>query len=210
MLRTGQCPLARCLYSLLTGYTGAFDRRYRRVGHLFQNRYKSIVVEEELYLLELVRYIHLNPLRAAVVPDMRTLDGYAWTGHSALLGNRACTWQATAAVLQQFGPTPARARRAYHAFVVAGMSQGRRPDLQGGGLVRSLGGWAAVTSLRRGREAYGGDERILGSPAFVDRCRREAAIEADPPPGTRPGLPDLLTRVCRVTGSPFHSAPRPL
>jgi hypothetical protein len=68
--------------SLLTGYAGTFNRRHQRVGHLFQNRYKSIVVEEEPYLLELVRYLHLNPLRAQVVPDLRRLARFPWTGHS--------------------------------------------------------------------------------------------------------------------------------
>ena len=67
LVRTGTRPLSRSLRSLLTGYAGAFNRRHRRAGHLFQNRYKSIVVEEEPYLLELVRYLHLNPLRAGVV-----------------------------------------------------------------------------------------------------------------------------------------------
>jgi hypothetical protein len=55
---------------LLTGYAQAYNRRHRRVGHLFQNRYKSIVVEEDPYFRELVRYIHLNPLRARLVPDL--------------------------------------------------------------------------------------------------------------------------------------------
>jgi len=67
LVRTGIRPLPRSMRRLLTGYAGAFNRRHQRVGHLFQNRYKSIVVEEEPYLLELVRYLHLNPLRAGVV-----------------------------------------------------------------------------------------------------------------------------------------------
>jgi REP element-mobilizing transposase RayT len=62
LVRTGARPLPRCMRSLLTGYAGAFNRRHKRSGHLFQNRYKSIVVEEESYLLELVRYLHLNPM----------------------------------------------------------------------------------------------------------------------------------------------------
>ena len=73
LVQTGTRPLPRSIRSHLTGYAGAFNRRYHRVGHLFQNRYKSIVVEEEPYLLELVRYLHLNPLRAQVVPDPRPL-----------------------------------------------------------------------------------------------------------------------------------------
>ena len=140
LVRTGTRPLPRSMRSLLTGYAGAFNRRHHRVGHLFQNRYKSIVVEAEPYLLELVRYLHLNPLRAKVVSDLRALDRYPWTGHSALVGTVPRPWQETATLLAQFGPTPARARHAYRAFVAAGIPQGRRPELQGGGLLRSLTG----------------------------------------------------------------------
>ena len=76
LIRTGQHPFSRSMRSLLTGYAGAFNRRHRRSGHLFQNRFKSIVCEEEAYFLELVRYLHLNPLRARLVigsypPDQR-------------------------------------------------------------------------------------------------------------------------------------------
>src|SRR3990172_7539602 len=70
LLRPGARPLARAMRSLLTGYAGAFNRRHHRAGHLFQNRYKSIVVEEEPYFLELVRYLHLNPVRAGLVPNL--------------------------------------------------------------------------------------------------------------------------------------------
>ncbi len=196
LVRTGTRPLARSMRALLTGYAGAFNRRHKRVGHLFQNRYKSIVVEEDLYLLELVRYLHLNPLRAGVVPDLRALARYPWTGHSALLGTVPRPWQATGEVLGQFARTLRRARPAYRAFVAAGVPQGRRPDLQGGGLVRSLGGWAAVAALRRGREAYLGDERVLGSSAFVEHLRQ--TVEDRPRPGTRTlSLDTLITRVCR-------------
>ena len=86
LVRTGKRPLARRMRSLLTGYAGAFNRRHTRAGHLLQNRYTSIVVEEEPYLLELVRYLHLNPRRTHVVETLAALERYAWTGHSALLG----------------------------------------------------------------------------------------------------------------------------
>ena len=127
LVRTGTRPLARSMRSLLTGYAGAFNRRHKRVGHLFQNRYKSIVVEEEPYLLELVRYLHLNPLRAQVVPDLRRLARFPWTGHSALLGAVPRSWQDTQTILAQFGPTPRRARHAYHTFVAAGIPPGPPP-----------------------------------------------------------------------------------
>ena len=200
LVRTGQRPLARSMRSLLTGYAGAFNRRHKRVGHLFQNRYKSIVVEEEPYLVELVRYLHLNPLRAQVVADLRALDRFPWTGHSALLGTVPRPWQDTAAILRQFGATRRRAIAAYRTFVAEGIAHGRRPEFQGGGLLRSQGGWAAVAALRRGREAYQGDERILGSSDFVEGYRR--AVAADSPTPTRLSLEALITRVCRHVGVP--------
>ncbi len=196
LLRTGGIPLARVMRSLLTGYAGTYNRRHKRKGHLFQNRYKSIVVEEEPYLLELVRYLHLNPVRAGVVPDLRALDRYPWTGHSGLLGLVPRPWQAVGEVLGQFGHSLRRSRAAYRAFVADGVSQGRRPEQQGGGLIRSLGGWAAVAALRRGREAYLSDERILGSTDFVEQLRRDVAARER---AHRPALTleRLIRRVCR-------------
>jgi REP element-mobilizing transposase RayT len=199
LVRTGSRPLPRVMRSLLTGYAGAFNRRHKRRGHLFQNRYKSIVVEEEPYLLELVRYLHLNPLRAGTVTTLPALARDPWTGHSALLGTVPRPWQDTRAILVQFGPSLQRARQAYLAFVAAGSAQARRPELQGGGLVRSLGGWAAVAHLRRGREAYVGDERILGSSAFVEALQHDLAPL---PGGRRAAIPmeAIIERVCRGLG----------
>ena len=80
LLRTGEVPLATVMRRLLTGYVVSFNRRHKRHGHLLQNRYKSIVCQEETYLQELVRYIHLNPLRAGVVPDLAALNSYPYCG----------------------------------------------------------------------------------------------------------------------------------
>ena len=140
LVRTGSRPLSRSMRSLLTGYAGAFNRRHHRVGHRFQNGDTSILVEAEPYLLELVRYLHLNSPRAKGLADLRTLARYPWTGHSALLGSVPRAWQDTQSLLTQFGPSRRRAVAAYRAFVAAGLRQGSRPDLQGGGLRRSLGG----------------------------------------------------------------------
>jgi putative transposase len=81
LLRTGNIPLSSLMRKLLTGYAVAFNRRYHRDGHLFQNRYKSILCEEDVYLKELVRYIHLNPLRAGLVGELRELGSYAYSGN---------------------------------------------------------------------------------------------------------------------------------
>jgi len=74
LLRTGATPLSKVMRRLMTGYAVTFNKRHKRSGHLFQNRYKSIVCEEDAYLLELIRYIHLNPLRARLVKDLKELD----------------------------------------------------------------------------------------------------------------------------------------
>lgn len=203
LLRSGNRPLARAMRSLLTGYAGAFNRRHRRSGHLFQNRYKSIVVDEEPYFLELIRYLHLNPLRAGVVSDLPGLDGYPYTGHSALIGRHPRPWQETGSVLQRFAARMGRARAQYRAFVADGVRQGSRPQLMGGGLIRSAGGWTAVQELRRGREGYAADERILGRSEFVESLLREVE-EAEAKRAIIakkvPDLPTLVRRVARAGG----------
>jgi len=88
LLRIGTTPLSTVMRRLMTGYAVTFNIRHRRSGHLFQNRYKSVVCQEDTYLLELTRYIHLNPLRARLVEDLKSLDKYKWAGHSAILGRR--------------------------------------------------------------------------------------------------------------------------
>jgi len=107
-------------------------------------------------------------------------------------------WQDTTTILGQFGPNPTRARRAYAAFVAQGFPQGHRPELQGGGLLRSLRGWQAVTALRRGREAYRGDERVLGSTAFVAALQRAATPTPAAPPA--PTVATLCAHVCAAVG----------
>ena len=88
LLRRGGVPIATVMRRLLTGYAVTYNRRHRRHGHLFQNRYKSILCEEDPYLLELVRYLHLNPLRAKIVPDLDGLDSYRYAGHRVILEER--------------------------------------------------------------------------------------------------------------------------
>lgn len=168
LLRTGNVPIAKVMSRLLSGYAGGFNRRYRRAGLLFQNRYKSILCQEDAYLLELVRYIHLNPLRSGLVPTLEELDHYRFSGHSVLMGHRNFACQEVKAVLTRFGKRILAARHAYRAFVEEGVALGKRPELTGGGLIRSLGGWGALKSLRRKREHLKGDERILGDSDFVE------------------------------------------
>src|SRR4030043_2299537 len=125
LLRTGATPLARMMRRLLTGYAVSFNLKHRRSGHLFQNRYKSIVCEEDPYLLELIRYIHLNPLRAGIVKGMEELDRYPWCGHGVLTGRRKNDWQETEYVLKQFSEQRGKAIRGSRKFMEEGKQQGR-------------------------------------------------------------------------------------
>ena len=174
LLRTGATPIATVMRRLLTGYAVSFNLKYKRHGQLFQNRYKSILCQEDRYLKELVRYIHLNPLRANLVSDLKALDRYRWCGHSVIMGKLLGDWQNTDDVLKLFGKNISSARRDYRSFVFKGIAEGSRPDLTGGGLIRSLGGWHQVKALRRIRIRLKCDERILGDSEFVEQVLKEA------------------------------------
>lgn len=174
LLQTGPTPLSTLMRSLLTGYAVYFNLRHKRVGHLFQNRYKSILCDKESYFLQLIRYIHLNPFRAGLVKDIRELNLFPWCGHSILVSKQSASWQDKKATLSHFGSTSHRARKKYIEFVIKGIPQGRRSDLTGGGLIRSAGGWHNLLELRKMGERMWGDERILGDSDFVRHVLLEA------------------------------------
>ncbi len=198
LLRTGHAPLSLVMRRLMTGYAVSFNRRHHRAGHLFQNRYKSVVCEENAYLLELIRYIHLNPLRAKLVSDMDALNVYPWAGHSVLMGycknplmpeinaahcpnkpeqpDNPCLMLAEKTiddVLRHFTDTLDESRINYRNFVEKGIVLGRRTEFQGGGLIRSMGGKKSDTAeIRRGNIELS-DPRILGSGHFVGLTLKE-------------------------------------
>jgi len=241
LLRTGATPLSKVMRRLMTGYAVTFNIRHRRSGHLFQNRYKSVICEEDPYLLELIRYIHLNPLRAKLVEDLKALDKYPWTGHSAILGrrknpliseevangstsagrriafpqflpetekaiinpensvnpvkNKSLAEKTIEDVLRHFGKNLKEARRRYRQFVQKGIKQGRRPEFQGGGLVRSAGGNKAGLLGRKKEAREKGDARILGSGDFVNEALSKAGEEWESQIGPRPSLKALINTV---------------
>jgi putative transposase len=174
LFKSGKKGISTVMRKLLTWYAIYYNRRLKRTGQLFENRYKSILCDEDNYLLALIRYIHLNPIRAGMVKTLDELDCYSWTGHSAVIGNKECLWMDTDYVLLQFNDTKRRARNAYRRFVQEGVGMGRQPELTGGGLVRSLGGWSKVQSSQRRGQKTEYDERILGSGDFVTAIFREA------------------------------------
>ena len=174
VLRTGLAPIATVMRRVLTGYAQQFNRRYKRYGHLFQNRYKSILCEEDPYFFELIRYVHLNPIRTGLVKSLNGLRHYPFSGHGVLVGQFKNEWQDKDYVLKFFGKTEKKAREAYVSFVAKGLEEGRRKDLTGGGLLRSVGGWSALMALRSEHTRVKGDERILGSSEFVQDVLQKA------------------------------------
>jgi len=195
LLRCNSAELSTFMRRLLTGYAVNFNHRHKRSGHLFQNRYKSIICEEDAYLLELIRYIHLNPLRAGMVGGLDALDHYPWSGHAVLMGKNDLAGQVVDGVLLFFGKRLSASRRKYRQFIADGIPRGRRPELVGGG-------------LRRSRKASGDqddcanfDDRVLGSGEFIDRLRRETEARSVLTP--KVSLLDVRERI----GALFEVAP---
>jgi len=179
VLRTGLVPVSVLMSRLLTGYAVWFNKKYRRHGQLFQNRYKSILCQEDPYLKELVRYIHLNPLRAGLIEDMKKLDKHPWCGHSVLMNKTKQAWQNVDYVYGLFSEKKRIARTRYRVYVEKGILDGKRPDLTGGGLLRSTGGWAVLKGLRKVGIRVKGDERILGDSDFVKNVLKSAEEELE-------------------------------
>lgn len=197
LARTGRQPISKSMKKLLTGYVVKFNLRHKRCGHLFQNRYKSIICEDDPYLLELTRYIHLNPVRAGMVGNLEELNCYRWAGHSVIMGSVERDWQDIDTVLAYFGKGRDAVKK-YEQFVTEGVSQGRRPDLVGGGLIRSLGGWSQVLSLRRRGIKIASDERILGRDEFIQRLLSEAEEREKETLRLSQKKPDLMTLARRI------------
>jgi REP element-mobilizing transposase RayT len=184
-------PLAKIMQNLAFRYTRWQNKRLTRTGHLFQGRYKAILVDADSYLLELVRYIHLNPVRAGVVQDPAD---YPWSGHCAYLGNNRHGWLSTDWVLSRFAKRVTTARQLYRHFIEAGLDEGYRDDLQRGSTEgRLLGDDNFIeSSLRKSEQRspvsttpegiiasvcdrYEIDPEMLGS---ADRSRRTAEARA--------------------------------
>lgn len=187
LLRTTDIPLAKFMRRLLTGYAVTFNLRHHRTGHLFQNRYKSLVCEEEQYLLELVRYIHLNPLRAGLVATLDDLDSYLWCGHSVLMKKTKLPGQTTAEVLSRFGKTFATASKHYRSFVNDGIDKGRRDDLVGIGVFRG----------DRTLDGESKDSRVLGTGDFVEQILRHTVEGL---PGKTLSLDQIIETVLETFG----------
>jgi putative transposase len=157
LLETPRANLSTALHDLNTAYTNYFNRRHDRVGHLFQGRYRSIVVEKDSYLLELSRYIHLNPVRAGMV---KRPEAYRWSSYPCYLSSGFCPeWLRREEILGQMDKSPVKGRRKYRQFVEEGLNRKIRDPLRAvmGGI--ALGGetfWEEVRERVQGLQ--GGSE----------------------------------------------------
>jgi REP element-mobilizing transposase RayT len=188
LLERQASAVGRIMHRLLTGYAQYYNRRYRRVGHLLQGRHKAILCQSERYLSELVRYIHLNPVRAGMVTRP---EDYEYSSHRAYLGMEPAGVVDVDPVLRHFGARKEVARDSYRKFVEAGIKQGHCGEF------------------------YAADEgRILGSEEFIDatihrigetaRSNRDAKKKGLPVCEVEPDrLVAAVERVCSIPREDF-------
>jgi len=129
VIQVRDVPLSRIIQNLSFRYTRYINRRKSQVGHLFQGRYKALLIDADRYLLELVRYIHNNPVRAGVV---KVADEYIWSSHPIYSGNVSVPWMTTDWVLSQFAKQKGRAIKLYRDFVLAGKKEGHKKEFHQG------------------------------------------------------------------------------
>jgi len=172
LVETGDTGISRVMQSINQTYTQYFNRKYRKVGHLFQGRFKGILCDRDAYLVHLVRYIHLNPVRAKLVSRP---EQYRWSSHGEYLGERKGV-AAPSEVLRMFSGKVAVARRRYREFVDAEIGGAREEMLY------QLKG-----------------QQVLGDDRFVEETETRWAKRVEAPL-VKPPLTRILQVVTQVTG----------
>ena len=166
-LQAGDRELSAGMQNLSFRYTRYLNTRRKRVGHVFQGRFKAFLVDQDRYGLALVRYLHLNPVRAKLV---RTAAAYPWSSQRAYLGREALPWLTSDWVLGQFGERLGPARARFAAFVEAGGEDGHLEMFYGGK----------------------DDSRVVGEEDFVRKVLPRKVRAARPP-----SLSAIVVHVCR-------------
>jgi len=166
-LQAGASPLSPGMQNLSFRYTRYLNNVRNRVGHVFQGRYKAYLVDQDAYGLELVRYIHLNPVRAKMV---KAPGAYRWSSQRAYLGEEALDWLSTDWVLGQFAATAGVARRRFADFVEAGRGEGHSQRFYGGKA----------------------DPRVVGEADFLKKVLPRKSRAPRPP-----SLSAIVAQVCR-------------
>ncbi len=171
VIQTGDVPLSRIMQNISQRYTTWVNYSQSRTGHVFQGRYKALLIDADSYLLELARYIHLNPVRAAVTA---LPDDYPWSSHRAYMNREIIPWLTTEWVVSLLDSDAGSAVQRYGQFVLDGIGEQRRNEFHAGTC----------------------EGRILGDDVFAD----EALTRTDELPLCRYELIDVTGAVCRVYG----------
>ncbi len=174
-IQVGETPLSRIMQNLSLRYTTWINRRMNRSGHLFQGRYKAVLVDADSYLLELVAYIHLNPARAAMAAAP---EEYPWSSHLAYLGTETVPWLTTEQVLSMFGTRRGRGQavRLFSSFVGERTGDGRKGEFHQGGEF---------------------DSRLLGEEQFVDEALEKVQMRREVKPTIGEVL-EVVKKVCSI------------
>ncbi|MBI1921343.1 MAG: transposase [Geobacter sp.] len=179
VMQTGEMPLARIMQNISLRYTKWINYSRQRTGHVFQGRYKALLIDSDSYLLELVRYVHLNPVRAGIAKES---DDYLWTWHRAYLGRETLPWLTSEWVLSMLSSEIGKARKAYCDFVNDGIGEGRRNEFHSGTC----------------------EGRLLGDDKFVDAVLEKACQRR-----YRTTVSDVLRVVCRMYGTTVEELKAP-
>lgn len=175
LIEVADAPLSKVMQNILFRYTRYWNARYKKIGHLFQGRYKAILCERDSYLLELIRYLHLNPVRSKMV---RYPEQYRWSSHRAYLDGDGKGWIAVEEVLPQWGRSRKQAVATYRRFVRDGFQEGHREDL-----------YQVV------------DQRYLGDESFVEKVEERIA-DHETPQVVDIRWAEVRDSVCRQFGVP--------
>jgi REP-associated tyrosine transposase len=199
VVRAGEDPLARLMKSTHVGYANWKNRRERRIGPVFAERYKTVLVEEDAHLLELVRYVHLNPVRAGVTEHP---DANDWSSHRFYAGlSAAPVWLRSGFVLSQFADDEEEARQRYRDFINDGLESERSMLLSGHETAPTVRGIARALG-----ELHRATGPIIGSDDFIEevlsKTGRRAGVVRAPQAGSsgrkRPPIDDLIDLVCAM------------
>jgi putative transposase len=198
LLKTGKRPISSLLHRLLTGYVVTYNKRHRRHGPLFHSRYRAILCQEDPYLLDLVRYIHLNPLHLGVVRGFSELGRYRYAGHSFILGKRKNDWQEVDHVLKHFGSRRPRSLERYNEYMKTGLEESRKAPRK----IWDGTSLSEVRKLIKDPSKAGRDERILGDSSFIDGALLNAEKESLRKRELRPPRPldleELAKKACAL------------
>ncbi len=184
LLLRGERPLSELMHHVMTGYAVNYNLRHRRCGHLFQNRYKSIICGQEEYFLQAAPYIHLNPLRAGLVKDLQDLGNYPWSGHRALVTGEPDGILYESGLLEHYGGGPGALAR-----YLAAMEEKAAEALR-----EKAAGRRSIPSRRGEREDIM-EEILKKAESAAERPHRERA--------------ELLEEASRLTGVPCGEILRP-